>query len=167
MGIWTVESSTIRVRLHQIEQVIAAIVQALHPDALVEAVDAAHVAVDEDAGRAVDGDADAADEHRVGRPVDMIGTSGTPGKCFAASAFIGPMILGSRVGGTATGRTGWLAVTVTLAPASSWSLARDRLDRVAGEDAAVDVGGGALGQRVLGVTGAEQCGDAGGAQRRM
>ena len=46
-------------------------------------------------------------------PVDMVGTSGTPGKYLATSFSAGPTIFGSSGGGTATGRTGGNNVTLT------------------------------------------------------
>src|SRR5688572_25480707 len=57
-------------------------------------------------------------------PVDISGSIGRPGKYFAATALAGPTIFGSSVGGIAVGRTGWLIVTFTLGPASSFSLAK-------------------------------------------
>jgi hypothetical protein len=40
----------------------------------------------------------------------MAGNSGTPGKCLAATVFIGSTILGSSGGGEATGLSGFSAV---------------------------------------------------------
>src|SRR3569623_660504 len=56
-------------------------------------------------------------------PVDIDGSIGTPGKYLSATVFIGPTILGSSLGGMPIGRIGVFAVTVTLGPASSLSLA--------------------------------------------
>src|SRR5882757_236233 len=46
-------------------------------------------------------------------PVDMVGTSGTPGKYFATNLSAGPTIFGSSGGGMATGRIGGTGVTLT------------------------------------------------------
>src|ERR1700689_4533842 len=55
-------------------------------------------------------------------PVDMVGTTGTPGKYLADSFSAGPVILGSSGGGTASGRPGGNIVTVT--PASPITVSR-------------------------------------------
>src|SRR5213082_3742369 len=55
-------------------------------------------------------------------PVDMVGTSGIPGKYLATSFSAGPTIFGASGGGMATGRTGGTGVTLT--PGSAMAATR-------------------------------------------
>ena len=61
------------------------------------------------------------------------------------------MIFGSSAGGIAVGRIGALALTVTFRPGQFLQFGERTLDRFAREDAAIDVGGGALRQCILGM----------------
>jgi hypothetical protein len=64
-------------------------------------------------GCTIDRNADRLQKNAIVAPVDMVETSGTPGKYFAISVSAGPMILASSGGGTARGRTGGTKVTFT------------------------------------------------------
>ena len=90
------------------------------------------------------------------------------GQVLRASVSIGPMIAGSSAGGLARGLSLRARSIEMLAIADDpGELGLDLRRRVAGEDAAVDVGLDPLGQRVERVAAVDHRRDAGRAQHRV
>ena len=158
----------VAVDLHELIEVVTAVVEHLDPDPLVKAVHAVAVGIDEVAGDAVGRDADRREEGAVRRAR----------RHFPHLRHARPHLGGERLGGPQNLRIeGWRRggniagfadadLDLGVADRLDQGLAH-RLRRGSRKDPAVDVRPRALGQRIGGVARVEQGGDTVGVQDRV